>query len=478
MTMTSSRVGTRTLSGAASAPAGASPKWLYAYLTIQIACQVLLLVPGFGSARPLFRSLAFGTSFAFMLIVPGRSLARTLVPVAVAPIIAILVLSFFNPDGGDYLARVAALAFHLSIIAPVFWVARLKCDMKVFEKLLVAMWAFSTASAVMGVLQTTFPGRFQADVSQFSRRNLGALLIQVADGQLIPRPMGLTDTPGGAASGGFYAMLLGVGVYIVRPFRFARSAAILSALTGMTCLYLCQIRSLIVMLGVCLAMTFALLASTGRFSKLAIVGVVGASLAVAALYIAIALGGEHTTERLEGLIAASPGAVYYGSRGKYLEHTFDELVPNYPFGAGLGRWGQVANYFGNDFYNNLSAEIQWNAWVIDGGIPLLIVYPLALIVVMSYSVRLARRRSTPKLEDWSTVVAGYNLGAMALTFSYPIFASTTGLEFWLINASLLQAGGSWAREARARATQAPAQGAQARSLSRLTSSSSTTRPSS
>jgi hypothetical protein len=38
------------------------------------------------------------------------------------------------------------------------------------------------------------------------------------------------------------------------------------------------------------------------------------------------------------------------------------------------------------------------------------------------------------------VVAGYNLGTIALTFSYHAFMSTTGIEFWVLNAALIQVG--------------------------------------
>jgi hypothetical protein len=45
------------------------------------------------------------------------------------------------------------------------------------------------------------------------------------------------------------------------------------------------------------------------------------------------------------------------------------------------------------------------------------------------------------------VVLAHGVGALALTFSYPIFLSQAGMEFWLLNAALFAA----ARHARQRA---------------------------
>ena len=104
-----------------------------------------------------------------------------------------------------------------------------------------------------------------------------------------------------------------------------------------------------------------------------------------------------------------------------------------------GRWGMIANYFGSDTRESFTAEIQWLAWVIDGGLPLLIAYPVVLGMTLWNATKLALRRTTPGLEGWATVIAGYSLGSLAQTFSYPIFMSSLGLEFWLVNAALIQA---------------------------------------
>ena len=113
-------------------------------------------------------------------------------------------------------------------------------------------------------------------------------------------------------------------------------------------------------------------------------------------------------------------------------------LPDYPLGAGLGRWGMVNQYFGGG-RNALWAEIQLTGWLFDGGILLLLAYPVTVVAAVWQGVRTALRHwSSPELDGWAAVIGGYNVGALALTFSCPLFMSTAGVEFWLINATLLQ----------------------------------------
>jgi hypothetical protein len=430
---------------------GRSPGWMYAYVAAQIGCQVALLIPGLGTLRPLFRSASFGASLAILIVVQGRPLARHPVRLPLAAVLGIFFLSALNPEGGSPLAVLASFSFHLAIMAPVFWVARLHVTERHLEWLLIMLWLFSTASATVGVLQVWFPGRFQPSVSTYSLRNIGALMIPTASGVWIPRPMGLSDQPGGAGAGGYYATLLALGIAILKPFRYARPAAAASAAIGMTCMYLCQIRTLLVMLTIGIIGVLALSAAAGRIPRFAFTAFSAVVLFAVGITASVALGGESTLKRFEHLVVGDPRLAYQAARGEYLDHAFTVMLPQYPLGAGLGRWGQVANYFGNEPERTLPAEIQWLAWVIDGGIPLLIAYPTAIVMAFYNAVNIALKRTTPRLELWATVIAGYNLGGLALTFSYPIFMSGIGLEFWLVNAALIQAYGMYKASVPARA---------------------------
>ncbi|MFZ1105362.1 MAG: hypothetical protein WAN86_21335, partial [Hyphomicrobiaceae bacterium] len=90
---------------------------------------------------------------------------------------------------------------------------------------------------------------------------------------------------------------------------------------------------------------------------------------------ALALGGETILARFSTIFDENPGDLYYDSRGNQVLHAFVGLLLEYPLGAGLGRWGMMYSYFGDP--NNVLAppiwaEIQWPAWIIDGGLIMLL----------------------------------------------------------------------------------------------------------
>jgi hypothetical protein len=257
--------------------------------------------------------------------------------------------------------------------------------------------------------------------------------------------MGLTDTPGGAAYAGMYAVLFGTGIILLpkAPFFGARLLAIGSMIAGLICLYLCQIRSLVVMVGVCLVTLFAILTISGRGSKL--LGLLAAlgTIVPGAFMLAFALGGRSMSDRLSTLTESDPGAVYYAHRGKFLEATIDQL-PQYPLGAGLGRWGMISWYFGGDT-RPLWVEIQWTGWLFDGGIALILAYFTAIVVVSWACFKVALRRadgSDSQLSLWAAMLVAYNVGTVAVCFNYAFFAGTGGLEFWVLNTALLCAAQS------------------------------------
>lgn len=267
---------------------------------------------------------------------------------------------------------------------------------------------------------------------------ISAMSIRLASGQWVLRPMGLTDIPGGAASGGLYAVLFGVGVIMARPFPWARALGLVAAVAGMTCLYLSQVRSLVVMVGICLITLILVLALANRLGRMVTVLSVASVLAFVGFMAAFSLGGTSVTERLQTLIKDSPTTVYYKNRGIFLEHTFAELIAEYPLGAGLGRWGMMNTYFGENS-RALWVEIQWTGWLYDGGIFLLLLYPTAVLVTLWRAVQVARTHANGTVGIWAALVAAYDVGTIALLFNYPIFMSTGGLEFWLLNTALMRA---------------------------------------
>lgn len=416
--------------------------WIYTYLIVQFLFQLALLIPQLAPARVVIRGAAFGTSLLWLAVIPGGPLHSNPIRMLVWGVIVILTLSWINPEGAGPLGASAHWMFHLAILAPVFWVARLRIDEQGVERIVLLIWLFYAASATVGVLQAAFPGRFQPTVSvvftEQGRERLSALSIRLTSGDWILRPMGLTDAPGGAGYAGFYAIILGVGVMITRPFSGARIAGVGTMLLGMTAIYLCQVRSVLVLAGICLIALVVISALAGRISRFFAIAAVAVAVSLVAFVGATSLGGDSVTSRLSTLIADDAGTVYYKNRGLFVEHTFLKLLPEYPLGAGLGRWGMMSYYFGTAD-RGLWAEIQWTGWLYDGGILLMILYPVALLVTTWQAARLTLTRSESRLSTWASIVFAYDVGALALSFSYANFMGTSGIEFWVLNAALFQA---------------------------------------
>ncbi|MCY1016827.1 hypothetical protein [Pyxidicoccus sp. MSG2] len=425
----------------------ASGKLVPLFIGLLMACQLALLVPAIAPLRVVVRILAFGVSLLLLVLVRGRSLKHPALPFILGAM-AVTALNFFHPGTSSPLAGLVQLGIQLSIIAPLLWVTRLSIDGKTFRSTLALLFLFNVASATVGVLQVYFPGRFQPPVSQVVQ-GLGegyvrSLEFETASGERVFRPMGLTDTPGGAATGGFYAVLLGGGFLLSSRRGLVRVLAAGGILMGLLCVYLCQVRATFVTLGVCLLAMACVLALSGRLVRMvALLAVVGGA-GVGAFAWAVTVGGDAVTARWSTLLEGRPEDVYQKNRGGFVTRTFEHLLPEFPLGAGLGRYGMANAYFGDNSdpeYPSLWAEVQWTAWVYDGGFLVVALYPLAMLATLWWVFRVARRKDDTGDEFWlwGSVIFAYNLGALALTFSYAFFLSQTGMEFWLLNAALFGA---------------------------------------
>lgn len=424
----------------ASRPGGASAAWLQGFMGILIAGQLALLVPGLGPLRLVVRMAVFGVSLLLLALLPGRGRRHPAAQPAMA-IVVILGLSLLHPYTNTLLAGAAQAALYVAILAPLFWVSRLRIDLAALRRVVLILWAFHSVSAVFGILQVYFPGRFQPNVSVMitgqGEGYLSQLQITTADGERVLRPMGLTDTPGGAAVAGFYAVLFGLGLILTERRSGLKFCCFGSMLLGMTCLYLAQVRSVLLMLGFCVFALFGLLAWRGEKRKFMVVAGLVTTVILLSFSWAVSLAGASVTDRLGSLVKERPSQVYYRNRGVLLEQTVQELLPQYPLGAGLGRWGMMNLYFGDNSdpqRASLWAELQWTGWILDGGVPLLLAYVAALTLACCTALHIAFLRSAGNLWVWGGILLAYNLGAVAVTFSYSFFVGQGGLEFWLLNA--------------------------------------------
>jgi hypothetical protein len=153
----------------------------------------------------------------------------------------------------------------------------------------------------------------------------------------------------------------------------------------------------------------------------------------------VVLGGTSIQQRFATLLQDDPGPIYYSARGQQLAAGFDELVDRYPFGAGLARWGMMRGYFGDS--SNLDstalwAEVQPNAWMLDGGLFLLGLYSAALIAAALFEWRLTSKLFNRGDRMWAAVVTAVNVGTLALVFTFVPFATQVGLQFWFLEGAL------------------------------------------
>lgn len=421
-------------------------------LMFQFVCQVGMLIEALGPLRRLFRIATFGSSGLLLVYFVATRRGGRSHPAALAAyaVVALLCCGLLHPETNTPLAALAQVGMYVAILSPLIWVPRSQIDLPALRRVLLMLLAFHALSSLFGVLQASFPGQFMprpafAAGDQYE--------IELASGARVLRPMGLTDTPGGAATSGFYAVLLGVGFLVSESTRKVRLFSAASITLGMFCLYLAQSRSRFLLTAICVAVFLAILAYRGQVRRFATAVVIGSVLVLGAFGWAVSVGGDSATERLGTLATTDPAGLYAKNRGYFLERTFDELAPENPLGAGLGRWGMMYVYFGSATASRpIFAEIQITGWVLDGGYPMLLLYGLALALAFWVSWRLAvRGRLRDSLWLYAALVFAYNLGALAWCFSYPVFMSQMGLELWLLNALLF---GAYAATQPARARQA------------------------
>ena len=139
------------------------------------------------------------------------------------------------------------------------------------------------------------------------------------------------------------------------------------------------------------------------------------------------------------LLEGDPRDLYYQSRGIQVESAMTELVDEYPIGAGLGRWGMLSYYFGDSgpgMTRGLFAEVQPNAWMLDGGVPLVFLYGLVLVVTLFGDLSLIRSLADPEDRLVATIVVAANVGTIGLVFTFIPFGTAVGMQFWFLEGML------------------------------------------
>jgi hypothetical protein len=427
------------------------------FVGLEIICQLALLSSTLAPFRIFFRTAVFGVSMVLLFLLPGHGKHH---PAAKAAIFVMIVLavSMLHPSVNSMTAAAAEFGLNLAILAPLFWVSRIRIDLAEMRRVFLILWGFQVVSSVFGVLQVYFPARFQFVVSSVVQ-GTGAGYVamqhfQNAYGESVFRPMGLTDTPGGAAAAGFFAVLFAAAFFLLDQRRWMQIVCTGAMLVGMVAIYLSQVRVMLVMEMVCM-LTFLTLMSwrAARVSnpmlgrrignkRLAYLTGLMALAAVGGFAWAVGVGGTAITDRVNSLTAENPGEVYQKNRGQFLVYTIDEVLPNYPLGAGPGRWGMMFYYFGDPSNTKnpaLWAEIQWTGWIYDGGVALVLLYTLAIALAFRVSYKVALNERSAELATLAALVFAYDVGVLAATFDSCFFIGGGGLDFWMLNAMLFNA---------------------------------------
>lgn len=439
------------------------PRWwsnwtaLEWFVVVQYLSTALLFVPGAQSVRMIIRTLPYLLGGIMLFTVRGRT--NTARPPAGTTAIALamltLTLNMLHPST-QALAGLAQLALQLCIAAPLLWVGRRVRSVAHFERLLLLVLACNAISAVVGLLQVYYPDVFLP--TEFNRSALAGdekLLTSLSyigtEGRTIIRPPGLTDMPGGAAGPAMLVALFGMArAAKPRTPLWQRALLLLLVGIGFSLLYFTQVRSILLMTIVALG-AFAVLAVRQRRPLAAIYTVgVGSVLLVGAFAYAVAVGGEAVANRFTGITNRGVVESYQTERGGFVSHTVRELLPKYPFGAGVGRWGVMNLYFADRKDPDrpaLYAEIQMTGWLYDGGIFMWLFYGGGVLLSLRYAYRLARRRGT-EVGYQAALVFCAQLMIAGMTMAGPAFNTQLGVQFWTLAAALHAADARQASEAR------------------------------
>ena len=416
------------------------------FVISQTALPALLYLPGTQPFRLPIRISAFAISLvalAWWLVTSRHNIRPTRSQSWIAAVAGLLTLMLFHPNTPSLVAGLAHLAVYIAVLAPLFWAPMLVNSPERLARLLWLLLICSGINSAVGVLQAYDPARWlPAEFSRFLTENadmgLGPVTYIGPHGERLVRPPGLFDTPGAVAGPGMSAALLGLVFATSGIAVWKRALSLGFAAAGLAAIYLSQVRISLVIAccdaGDLRAVTFR----QKRIARASLFSLLAGGTVVGAFVLALTLGGSTIQERVMTLFSSDPISVYHNARGVQLTITFRELLFEYPFGAGLARWGMAAAYFlsTNSDSPPIWAEIQFTSWIIDGGILLIVLYMVALGIVPLAQWKVATREAYPRLATCAAVVLSANVGVAALIFSFTPFNTQIGLQYWFLAGAL------------------------------------------
>ncbi len=417
-------------------------------LELVVLAQTLLPALMFIPQLVQFRFLTRVASFALPLmawavyIVLGRKVAggRTYPPaIPLAFAMGWLALSIMHPTTNTFSAAFCAVGIAAGVCCPAFWAPAAIRDVRQIRRLMVLMLLCNGASALMGIAQVYRPDTFRPPkIAMFeaSADMESSLTVTTDKGREFLRPPGLTDTPGGAAIGGVASCAFGLAMSLAPGAWWKRLGGLGLAMIGLTILFYCQVRSLTITLIVGIVVWAVLLLIRQEIRKLsmllACVGMIGFAAMTWILYD----GGASVLQRFADLFEDRATTVFYANRGAFIENGLTVVLPRHPLGAGPGRVGMASGMFGSSLVpfdrRVLYAETQIELWIYDGGLPLLFLYPLALLFAVASAVRTAVKCPDPEIAFWTGAVIVYVVAILTAVLAGQPFMAPMGVQFWAL----------------------------------------------
>lgn len=451
----------------ANAPRRLPWTWLEWAVLAQTLLPALMFIPGLVAVRSFTKIGSYAVMLLAWWLVAAKprsasqaEAGRSFAPRPwLAAALAWMALSILHPTTNSIVGGIAAVIMALSISSPAFWSGDALIAPRQITRLMLVIFWCNAAGSALGLLQVAAPDTFNPPVIpalEMGENNRDIYTYKTEDGREVIRPCGLTDIPGAAGQAGSLTAMLGLCLAL-RPGAWWKRAGYLGlSLIGGAVIYATQVRTSLVVQAICVAALVGILAWQGEWRKAGLI--FGGGILVAGLGLFWAAGsiGNVVVQRFATLIESDPGDLYYAqsARGLMLQQAFDTLIWDYPLGAGLSRWGQIHDQFGDKQAgpdtDMIWAEIQINAWILDGGIPLLLLMSTAIGLAMRDTLRAAGSKDRD-VASWAAVVLALNLSVVALCFSFTPFSAPGGVQFWMLAAVVHAA----ARQVRPKATATP-----------------------
>ena len=420
-----------------------------AFIAMQLLWGVFLFIPGAQAIRTVVRAIPYlvsgGAIIYYFRHATGQKLPSSTNWLTLS--FLLLLLNLLH-ETAHLFAGLAQVVFQACIAAPVFWMPRSVRTEAHIRRLIWIVFASSAVGSVLGILQVYFPERFLPPEFSVLARSLNPEMVHAmsyigADGREIVRPPGLSDMPGGAAVAGMMTMILGLSLGLGRGERWiVRVACLAAAVAGMTALYLTHVRSLTLVAAASVGVFAFMRLRQGRTVEGGVTLGVGVALLVGSYVWALAVGGDAVSDRFSGLANDGVLRVFQDQRGGFIRYTLSELLYEFPLGAGLGRWGMMHVYFGDPTLWQsppIHVEVQLTGWLLDGGVPLWLLYGGALLLALYYSYRAAVRALSPVMQDLATIVLCLQLTIACLCLTGPVFNTQLGILFWAMTGALFGA---------------------------------------